>query len=142
MRARRLRPLLALAVASALPLAWLACSTDETQDPINTSGAGGALSCTDACREGVDEGSLSLYDALETCLYCNQCFDDCHGESRGCAAPDAQGSCDGKGVCQDADTDPDDDCATCALDGPCKDLLQDCRDSGTCVSLVLCLEPC
>lgn len=143
MRARRLRSLLALAAAAALPLAWAACSTDETQDPSDdAAGAGGASTCRDTCRERHDEATLELYDALESCLYCTECFGDCNGESRDCAAPDAQGTCDGKGICQDTDTDPDDDCATCALAGPCKDALDACRAAGACVSLVLCLEPC
>ncbi|MEJ7735683.1 MAG: hypothetical protein WKG00_41655 [Polyangiaceae bacterium] len=142
MRARWFRPISLLVAAPMLALAWMACSTEETQDPSNdASGAGGALSCSDACRAD-HQSALELYDALDSCLYCNECFADCDGAPRGCAAPDAQGTCDGKGICQDTDTDPDDDCATCALAGPCKDVLEVCQGSSTCVALVLCLEPC
>jgi hypothetical protein len=145
MRARTLRPLLLSFAVPALALAWMACTTEETQDPSNDAsgagGAGGAPSCSDACRAKHEE-ALELYDVLEACLYCNECFADCNGKARGCQTPDAQSACDGSGVCQDTDTDPDDDCATCALAGPCKDALQACRDSSACVALVLCLEPC
>ncbi|APR76688.1 Hypothetical protein A7982_02035 [Minicystis rosea] len=52
------------------------------------------------------------------------------------------GSCDNKGVCQDADQDTTNDCFTCALFGACTDQYNACKGDQDCIALNTCFNGC
>ena len=128
-----------------LGVAAVACSTKEVDDTADgsggTAGAGGGIDCAGSCRNDHPAGA-ELFDTLGLCFLCTECYADCDGEELGCTKPLTQGLCDGKSVCEDSDMDPSDDCASCALAGPCKEELDGCQSSADCVAFLQCLQPC
>ena len=134
-----------LASACAI-LLLIACSTKEVDDGTSaasagTGGEGGTIGCGDLCRLDHPEGA-ELFDDLGLCLLCRECYVDCEGSTAGCSEPTRPGLCDGKTVCEDNDSDPSDDCASCALNGPCAEELEACQGSADCVEFLQCLQPC
>ena len=132
--------------ACLLVTAALACSTKEVDDTASgatdgSGGAGGGIDCAGSCRNDHPDGA-ELFDELGLCLLCTECYSDCDGEELGCTKPLDQGLCDGKTVCEDNDSDPSDDCASCALAGPCKAELDACKGTSDCVAFLQCLQPC
>lgn len=51
-------------------------------------------------------------------------------------------SCDNKGVCEDTDMDPTNDCVGCALAGECADEYAACTGDQDCVALNMCFGMC
>jgi hypothetical protein len=135
-------------LACLLLLGTLACTTSEADGSGadgaggGNAGAGGASACYDGCVAEHPKGAI-LFEDLADCLICAQCYDEC-GQPPDCPVPDpdaGEPECAGTGICSDDDPGSN-DCASCALDGPCKEVFSKCQGSSDCLTFGQCIEQC
>ncbi len=105
-------------------------------------GAGGSVNCAAepdpgacvACETAKNPTGAAKFNALQDCIYCNECYNVCDGAATGCAAPPAtMGTCDGAGPDATACGDASSGCIACAYAGACLQAANDCVGSPECL---------
>jgi hypothetical protein len=116
-------------------------TTSNVSASSSSSGAGGAgcnsmpdnKTCV-ACEAAKHPAGSMLYNALNTCLYCTECYTVCDGMAKGCAsAPPMMGVCDGPAPDKTACGDTNMGCVKCAYAGACKAASDACINNQDCL---------